>query len=187
MLSCGAASGLTDRLNAAPNRIRPADPRILHLNPKQRSQGCGVGDISDCVLNRWTKLLAWLVAVPIVLVTLLFLVALAFAWVGPSPTRDARRAEGEQLMRTMSEAARLAHSRRADQPQVRTLTGDSEQGGCGVTPQDLGGRYFRISDDIQMTPEGGVITCEPIFSNSDGVGRLYFKWQDGGSHIEWQP
>ena len=147
-----------------------------------------MGETSNRVMNRWAKLLAWLVAVPIVLMVLLFLAAVAFWMVMPTGgTYELRRAAGEQLLGSARGSARVAMAKAGEGAVIRRLTGDYTQGGSGMKPSELEGKYYRLRDEIEITPDGGIITCDPIASQHDGVGRHHFRWDSGGGQFEWEP
>lgn len=147
-----------------------------------------MSETSNRVMNRWAKLLAWLVAVPIVLVTLLFLAGTALWVFAPGGgTYTARRAEGEQMMGSARGSARVAMAKAGEGAVIRRLTGDYTEGGSGMKPSELEGKYYRLRDEIELTPDGGIITCDPIDSKHDGVGRHHFRWESGDGQFEWEP
>lgn len=93
-------------------------------------------------------------------------------------TSDARRAEGEQLMFSARNRARLAFARNSEIPVSFTAAG---------VPRDmLEGHYYRVDDRIGGTSTQGEITCSPVQSPADGHGRLSFNWTDGGGEqVHW--
>lgn len=108
-------------------------------------------------------------------------------------TRDARRAEGEQLLGTCKNQVRAHFS--------KTLTVPYSLTQAGVGPDMRQGLYYKVGDGI--TPEGSTglssgyygdkdygtasLTCAPIKDPSDGVGKMTFDWTSGSSHVEWDP
>lgn len=106
----------------------------------------------------------------------------------PSPTRDARRAQGEQLLLVAMNQARVAYSKPDGRSGIRTLTGPSGQGGCGVQPEELQGKYFRVRDGITVTETGATLVAEPMQGHeAEGVCTLTFNWQDGDGVFTWVP
>lgn len=100
-------------------------------------------------------------------------------------TRDARRAEGEQLMAWMRNQAKVAYARMGTTP--KTLMGDYDQGGSNVDPSQLQGTYFSVRDSIGAPSEShGELVCDPLQSPTDGTGRMNFSWDDFGYDIRWE-
>lgn len=120
-------------------------------------------------------------AVVFIIVGILALAAIPLV---TSNTRDARRAEGEQMMGTARNQARVAYSR-TGRP-VMTLTGDAQMGGAGVSAHDLIGRYYTVNDAIRsLGSDQAELSCVPNQS-TDGVGRTRFSWNQGGYDIRWE-
>ncbi|MCB9894186.1 MAG: hypothetical protein H6839_07050 [Planctomycetes bacterium] len=100
-----------------------------------------------------------------------------------SNTRDARRAEGKQLLFSARDAARIEYSRTGVNP--GTFSSFSN-------PGDFAGMYYSVDDPIKATGistrSGGTssaeITCTPR-SISDGRGRVEFEWTSGGGTVVW--
>jgi hypothetical protein len=93
-----------------------------------------------------------------------------------SNTREARRAEGEQLMGSARDATRVQYSK------------------TGTSPARLSqftqlymfeGEYYRVDDNIQATSANATITCSPIMTATDGKGRIEFAWATGESKVRW--
>jgi type II secretory pathway pseudopilin PulG len=100
-------------------------------------------------------------------------------------TRDARRAEGEHLMGSMRNHARVAYARTDTPP--RTLMGDYDQGGSNVAPADLHGMYYSVRNSIGAPSDSrGELVCDPQESGSDGIGRMNFSWYDSAYDIRWE-
>lgn len=96
-----------------------------------------------------------------------------------SNTRDARRAEGEQLMGSMRNHARVAYSKYG-QP-------FDSLADAGITEDDRLGRYYAVNDEIGLEiPIHGEITCTPLESSTDGNGNMLFEWDSSAYQIHWE-
>lgn len=95
-----------------------------------------------------------------------------------SNTSDARRAEGEQMMGSARNMARVQFSKTNLVP--RRLSD------CGMDRFDREGMYYRVNDPIGGSGDTGIITCTPIQTTSDGQGKMTFAWNEGGGTITWQ-
>lgn len=100
-------------------------------------------------------------------------------------TRDARRAEGEQILGSMKGRVRVAYAKLDSHNDIRTLTGPIGQGGCGVPPEELKGKYFRVRDQVTITEQGRVLVAEPVQAESDGVCTLTFALTGGDGKFVW--
>ena len=95
-----------------------------------------------------------------------------------SNTRDARRAEGEQMMGFARNSARIEYSKTASNPGTFSSFAD---------PADFAGKYFRVEDQIRSKSEAAAeITCVPQQTTSDGKGRLEFDWSHGMGKTTWE-
>jgi hypothetical protein len=105
-----------------------------------------------------------------------------------SNTRDARRAEGEQVMGVARDSARVQYSKTGQNPGKFSSF---------MSTYELSGHYYNIDDPIRDITTGGrspsgfggghakaEITCTPV-TPSDGKGRCEFSWSDGNSQIRW--
>lgn len=105
-----------------------------------------------------------------------------------SGTRDAERAEGEQMLGSAKGQVRAAYASTKDLGQIRTLTGEVGQGGCGLKPLELKGKYFHLRDEVVVTPEGATITCLPnVGQEQHGFCTLPFTWRGGEGTPQWTP
>jgi hypothetical protein len=94
-----------------------------------------------------------------------------------SNTRDARHAEGEQMMYSSRDMARVYFARSGSAPRTLTET--------DLSPADLEGMYYRVDDSVGGNNDRGEITCTPIQTPSDGRGHLSFSWMDGDGTVRW--
>ncbi|MBK8206383.1 MAG: hypothetical protein IPK87_06235 [Planctomycetes bacterium] len=100
-------------------------------------------------------------------------------------SRDARRSEGEQMLGSMKNQARVAMAKTKREPW--TLTGTLEDGGCAVASAELESKYFTIDPRVQVLPDGrGRLRCYPSPEADDqAVGYLTFHWDGGDGTFEW--
>jgi hypothetical protein len=78
----------------------------------------------------------WAIALIVVGVLFFFIIpilALAAIPLITSNTRDARRAEGEQMLGSFTGLVRVAYAKQGTHTGIRTLTGDMRYGGCGAS------------------------------------------------------
>lgn len=98
--------------------------------------------------------------------------------------RDAKRAEGEQLLGSMKNQARVAYAKTGSAPS--TFTGGNNDGGCNVDARELAGMYCKIRDQVWSTARNGAIACEGTEGNeSVGYCLLIFAWTGGSGTITW--
>lgn len=116
---------------------------------------------------RWF-LLGFLVAL------LLFLV---LAPLFSSNTRDARRAEGEQMLGSMKGMVRVAFAKTDGRVPSR-LTGPIEGGGSGVEASELQGKYYRILDHVSPRGAKGVALFAIPANRKSPVIVHQFGWSD---------
>jgi len=108
-----------------------------------------------------------------------------------SNTREARRAEGEQLMGVAVDRARVYYARNGASPGRFSAIPDLYAG-------ELDGIYYKVDDPI--TDVGGSsgrgfggyggsskakITCSPVQTQSDGRGTTEFDWAGGNKQMSW--
>jgi hypothetical protein len=100
-----------------------------------------------------------------------------------SNDRDARRAEGEQLMGSARDYLRVEYSKTGN-------ANDTYQ----KFRQEAGrhtfeGKYYRVDPNPGPSQNMGYdarVTCSPNRSSSDGKGAMDFNWADGNSTISWR-
>jgi type II secretory pathway pseudopilin PulG len=138
---------------------------------------------------------AWLLIVGgigFVCLMILGILALAAVPLITSNTRDARRSEGEQMLGSMRNQAKVAYAA-SRFPPVR-LTGSRADGGCMVPPDQLAGKYFKVADQVGApSASEGSLHASPNTTppgqgvGSDGQGELTFPWQGRmGEQIVWR-
>jgi hypothetical protein len=101
---------------------------------------------------------------------------------GADNSLEAKRAEGEQLMGSARNQARVEFARKGTAPKALTDSISEEEFEGLFT-----GRYFKLRASIYKKPdmERGAIVAEPVDDESLGYGALYFNYWDGDSDIEW--
>jgi prepilin-type N-terminal cleavage/methylation domain-containing protein len=111
----------------------------------------------------------------LIVVVIVGILALAAIPLITSNTRDARRAEGEQLLGSARDATRVQYSKNGTAPATissfQTLAG-------------FEGKYFKIVDTITATATTGAISTN-AGAGSDGTGTITFQWASGQSTIVW--
>ena len=124
------------------------------------------------------------IAVAVFLV--LAVLALAAIPLVTNNARDARRAEGEQMMGSMKSQARATYARSGDYSVIKTLTGEVHPAGtgCGASEFELYGKYYNLEDELVTSAEDCMITAYPVTA-SDGVGTLTFTWAGGDGEFRW--
>ena len=97
-----------------------------------------------------------------------------------SNDRDARRAEGEQLMGTARDYLRVEYSKTGDaNGTLRGFRGGPE----------FQGIYYQVDSTASRSSKpgfDGTVTCSPRKSQSDGRGTLNFAWGSANSEITWK-
>lgn len=114
-----------------------------------------------------------------------FLLHVALIPLTTSGVRDARRAEGEQILGSMRGHVRVAYAQLGSHNGIQTLTGPIGQGGCGVPLEELKGKYFHVRNEVTFTEQGGVLVAEPVQVESDGVCTLTFSLFGGEGKFAW--
>jgi prepilin-type N-terminal cleavage/methylation domain-containing protein len=94
-------------------------------------------------------------------------------------TRDARRAEAEQLMGAARDYCRTEYAKTGDATNV--LTGFNFQ----VSQGNFSGEYFNVTtfSDTSSVYDAHVSTD----NTADGQGTLDFEWESGQSQFSWNP
>lgn len=85
------------------------------------------------------------------------------------------------MMHGLVDQIRAARTKLPTHTEIRQLTGEVGSGGCGVTPAELAGKYYRVLDRIEVREDGARIFCEPAGTGTSGdpVGHLDFDWHQG--------
>ena len=111
----------------------------------------------------------------LIVVVIVGILALAAIPLITSNTRDARRAEGEQLLGSARDATRVQYSKTGTAPATisafQALT-------------NFSGKYFTMNDTITSTSTTGAISTN-AGAGSDGTGTITFQWGSGSSTIVW--
>lgn len=121
----------------------------------------------------WKRFVPAVAGIGIVAV-LLFLL---FYPVHTAGARDAKRSEGEQLLGSMKNQARVGYAKTNKAPQ--RLTGPFETGGCRVSPDELVGKYYRVEDIVlRVDDKRGALRAIPN-DQERPVITLTFSWEGG--------
>lgn len=101
--------------------------------------------------------------------------------------RDAQRAEGEQMLNSMKNQARVYYAKTGENP--LTFTGGMNDNGCAVDAAELEGVYCRVRDKLwykKRSDSTVALVCEGTEGNEDlGYGLLIYNVSGGSGTIEW--
>lgn len=143
--------------------------------------GCLVA-ASLCTALFWSR--RWVV-ITAVLAAAAFLASIPLVTTG---SRDATRAEAEQMLGSLKGQTRLAYAKLDGHDNIRTLTGPVGQGGCGAVPGDLQGRYFRVRDEVTVTETGFTLFADPMPGyEHKGTCTVTANWGGGDGVFIWDP
>ncbi len=114
----------------------------------------------------------------LIVVVIVGILALAAIPLITSNTRDARRAEGEQMLGSLKGQARVGFAKTGSEP--ATLTA------AGVAASERNGKYFTVADAITVVAAGvsASIQAAPKTA-SDGTGTCTFNWSGGDGTFVW--
>lgn len=125
----------------------------------------------------------------LIVVVIVGILALAAIPLITANTRDARRAEGEQMCGSLKNQARVAFAKAGT---VTTLTGAIDAGGSNVDSAELVGKYFEAQDGVgggATAVSGRTIVVDPNTAaggvSSDGSGTLTFTMSGGDGTFAW--
>ncbi|MCA8935346.1 MAG: prepilin-type N-terminal cleavage/methylation domain-containing protein [Planctomycetes bacterium] len=116
----------------------------------------------------------------LIVVVIVGILALAAIPLITSNTRDARRAEGEQLLGSARDALRVEYSKTNTAPA-------SVFAPASMTAANFVGSYFKVND-AYGTAAGSFnvgITAQNVTGTADGTGTMSFYWTSGESTIAW--
>ena len=103
----------------------------------------------------------------------------------PAANTKERRAEGETMLGSMRNHARVAYAKMGAAP--KTLTGAVDAGGSNATESDLKGKYCKVWDkvyEVKDDPKRAALIAEDT-EGGDGFVILKFEWAAGGSDFKW--
>jgi prepilin-type N-terminal cleavage/methylation domain-containing protein len=96
-------------------------------------------------------------------------------------TRDARRAEAEQLMGAARDYCRGEYSKTGSATDVTAAF--AAQSGAG----SFSGEYFSVTTFSDTSGVGGMDANVQTDAAPDGTGTLDFAWESGRSQFTWTP
>lgn len=115
----------------------------------------------------------------LIVVIIVGILSLAAIPILTNSTRDARRAEAEQLMGAARDYCRMEYAKTGDTTNVQS--GFNFQIGQG----NFSGEYFNVTtfSDTSSVLDAHVQTD----TTDDGQGTLDFAWESGQSEFSWNP
>jgi type II secretory pathway pseudopilin PulG len=128
---------------------------------------------------------AWLLIILGAVFALMIVGILALAAIPliTSNTRDARRAEGQQMLFSVKNYVKVTYAKTASTP--LRLTSGIDQGGCNVNPANLMGKYYNVDDRVGApNSQQAELYCTPVTA-ADGHGTLRFSWIGGTDQLTW--
>lgn len=129
---------------------------------------------------------AWGLIIGGVVLMLVFMVVVAMVGMAASSanTRDAQRAEGEQLMGTARDYLRVSFARTGLSFQAFQAFSREHAGGS------FSGKYYNVDPDpreLRGEVHDVEVTCSPTPAAADkGRGSLKFAWTTGSSDLQWR-
>jgi len=114
----------------------------------------------------------------LIVVVIVGILALAAIPLITSNTRDARRAEGEQMMGSLKGQARVSFAKTGTAPATLTV--------AGVNAAERQGKYFNVSDTVTVVTANvsARLQADPA-TTSDGTGTCTFNWSGGDGSFSW--
>ena len=124
----------------------------------------------------------------LIVVVIVGILALAAIPLITNNARDARRAEGEQMMGSMKSQVRTTYARTGNSGNITQLSGPvfPTGTGCNVTPTELNGKYFTMQDGVLTTALDFTLTTDAN-NGTDGTGTLVATWSGGDGNFSWPP
>lgn len=113
----------------------------------------------------------------LIVVVIVGILALAAIPLITSNTRDARRAEGEQLLGSARDAARVEYS--------KTNTDTAVLAALAADATAFTGSYFTVGTGAWGTAAAGYDRALATNTTADGTGTISFLWSSGSSTIIW--
>lgn len=115
----------------------------------------------------------------LIVVVIVGILALAAIPLITSNTRDARRAEGEQLLGSQRDWARVEYSRTGNDTGIVAKHG-------GLIASQWTGKYFTAQALVVGASPKATVKYNGT-ATSDGTGEMTFAWQSGLGAITWNP
>lgn len=132
---------------------------------------------------------AWaivLIVVGILIFVVPFVIGLGAALIMPSVvsnTRDAQRAEGEQVMGSARDFLRVEYSRTGtESPAFQLFTQTASTG-------TFDGLYYKVDREARTVNSprfDAQVSCSPVPGEAEGHGQMQFQWETGNSETTWK-
>lgn len=124
-----------------------------------------------------------LIVVAVFMFVVLPILALAAIPLITTNTSEARQAEGEHMLGSAKNMARVAYAKTGRVPM--RLTGTIEMGGADMAPIELDGKYYRVEDRVGAPSSSeGELYATP--KNPDKTGTLRFQYAGGEGKFSWK-
>lgn len=101
----------------------------------------------------------------------------------PAASQEVRRKEGEDLLGSLRNQARVTYAKTGAAP--KTLTGSVSDGGCNADAKDLKGAYCKLHDKVYEVDAKNAVLIAEDTAGGDGFAVLEFQWASPDSKITW--
>lgn len=101
----------------------------------------------------------------------------------PAASQEVRRKEGEDLLGSLRNQARVTYAKTGAAP--KTLTGSVSDGGCNADAEDLKGAYCKLHDKVYEVDAKNAVLIAEDTAGGDGFAVLEFQWASPDSKITW--
>lgn len=139
--------------------------------------------VSDLDPRRWFSLPGLLLGI----FTGLLLILLSPVWMPGmvSDTRNARAAEGEQMLGSLKGQTRVSYAK-TDGLRPRNLTGRLGMGGCAVHISEMQGKYYRVLDVVALHgKDKAMLFAIPARTGQfEPVITLRYQWAQGDGEFK---
>ncbi|MCA8915817.1 MAG: type II secretion system protein [Planctomycetes bacterium] len=115
----------------------------------------------------------------LIVVVIVGILALAAIPLIMNNTRDARRAEGEQMMGAARDFCRAEYAKTGNTSNVSTAFGVQAANGA------FSGKYYSVPTFAASSTVAGMDASVQTNAAADGQGRMDFSWESGAASFSW--
>ncbi|MCB9894812.1 MAG: prepilin-type N-terminal cleavage/methylation domain-containing protein [Planctomycetes bacterium] len=115
----------------------------------------------------------------LIVVVIVGILALAAIPLVTNSTRDARRAEGEQMMGAARDFCRAEYAKTGNTSDVATAFGVQAANGA------FSGQYYSVASFSASSTVAGMDASVQTNVAADGQGRMDFTWESGTAAFSW--